>query len=175
MSAFRVRQGGTLRNRPLKHGVEVPTRWESRISGGGSTGQRESFKDVTAGVSFCNGPDLPMAKRLPTRIVPSRSTSFELLESRLLYSTYDIQGVQAAAIDQPQVYAIFRNSPTGNPLGGNGPDDGYAVKSYLDTGASGILLSQEAAASDALNLTRATFNGEPVHFTDIGVAGGAEF
>jgi hypothetical protein len=109
--------------------------------------------------------------RSPCRV----SVCFDRLEARYFFSTYDISGVQAAALDQPQVYAIFRNSPTGNPLGGNAPDDGYAVKAFLDTGASGILLSKEAAASDALNLTRATFNGQKVQFEDIGVAGGDFF
>src|SRR5437879_6192260 len=112
------------------------------------------------GVSLCNGPDLPMTKGQTTRLLQKVVARLESLEPRLLYSTYDIQGVQAAALDQPQVYAIFRNSPSGNPLGGTGPDDGYAVKAFLDTGASGVLLSQEAAASDALNLTRATSNGQ---------------
>src|SRR3954471_13941067 len=116
-----------------------------------------------------------MPKSRTTSLLFRSCAELELLEPRLLYSTYDIQGVQAASLDQPQVYAIFRNSPTGNPLGGTGPDDGYAVKAFLDTGASGVLLSQEAAASDALNLARATFNGQPVQFTDIGVAGGEDF
>ncbi|QOV88600.1 SdrD B-like domain-containing protein [Humisphaera borealis] len=97
----------------------------------------------------------------------------ESLETRRLYSTYDIVGVQAASMDQPQVHAIFRNSATGNPLGGTGPNDGTAVKGFLDTGASGILLSQETA--DGLGIGHATVNGQPVTFADIGVAGSEEF
>lgn len=114
-----------------------------------------------------------MATHAPAN--PRLITAFDRLESRVLFSTFDIIGVQAAALDQPQVYAIFRNSPTGNPLGGTGPDDGYAVKAFLDTGASGVLLSQEAAAPDALNLTRATSNGQKIQFQDVGVAGGDAF
>lgn len=99
--------------------------------------------------------------------------SFEALEPRRLYSTYDILGVQSASLDQPQIHSIFRASPTGNPFGGTSATTGYDVKAFLDTGASGILLSQETA--DALGLTRATSGGQNITFTDIGVAGGEAF
>ncbi|HEX8913863.1 MAG TPA: SdrD B-like domain-containing protein [Humisphaera sp.] len=99
--------------------------------------------------------------------------SVEPLEVRSHFSTTDITGVEAAAFDQPQVHALFRNSPTGNPLGGTGPDDGYAIKAFLDTGASSVLLSQETA--QALGLDPIVYNGQQVTFHDIGVAGGEAF
>ena len=98
----------------------------------------------------------------------------EALESRRHFaSTYDIAGVQAASLDQPQVHAIFRTSPTGNPLGGNNPNDGIAIKAFLDTGASGVLLSLESA--QGLGLAPITHNGQPVTFYDVGVAGSEAF
>lgn len=98
----------------------------------------------------------------------------ETLERRaFLSTTYDISGVGSASLDQPQINTIFRTSPNGNPLGGTGPDDGLDVKAFLDTGTSASLLSQESA--DALGITPASYNGQPIVFTDVGVGGGAAF
>src|SRR3954452_7957705 len=98
----------------------------------------------------------------------------ETLERRVFLSTtYDISGVGSASLDQPQINTIFRTSPNGNPLGGTGPDDGLDVKAFLDTGTSASLLSQESA--DALGITPASYNGQPIVFFDVGVAGGAPF
>lgn len=104
---------------------------------------------------------------------PAQAGWFEALEGRALYSTYDIIGVQAAALDQPQVHVLFRTTPGGDPLGGTGPDDGASVKAFLDTGSSGVLLSKETV--DTLNIPRQTYNGQDVEFIDVGVAGGEFF
>jgi hypothetical protein len=98
----------------------------------------------------------------------------QALEPRLLLSqTIDISGTQAAALDQPQIHVIFRDSPNGNPLGGDSPNDGLDVAAFLDTGTSGTLLSQESAS--ALGIDSATYDGQPVQFTDVGIAGSAPF
>ena len=98
----------------------------------------------------------------------------QALEPRLLLSqTIDISGTQAAALDQPQIHVIFRDSPDGDPLGGDSPDDGLDVAAFLDTGTSGSLLSQESAS--ALGIDSATYDGQPVQFTDVGIAGSEPF
>jgi hypothetical protein len=86
------------------------------------------------------------------------------LEGRRLFATYDIVGVQPASLDQPQINVLFRDAPTGDPLGGTGPDDGLLIKAFLDTGASGVLLSLESA--EGLPLDAGTYNGQTVPFTD---------
>ena len=98
----------------------------------------------------------------------------EALEPRYFLSTFDIDGVQAAALDQPQIHAFFRTTPNGVPLSA---DDGFGdttfdVTAFLDTGTSGMLLSQETA--QGLGIASSTFNGQPVVYSDVGV-GGSEF
>ncbi len=100
--------------------------------------------------------------------------ALEALEPRFLLSnSVMIDGTQPAALDQPQINAIFRTTPTGDPLGGTGPDDGIDVQAFLDTGTSGDLLSQETAS--ALGITGTTFNGQDVQFTDVGIGGSEPF
>lgn len=102
----------------------------------------------------------------------------------------EIDGVQMASMDQPRVMVMVRRTPTGEPLAGKGDaamakllgiDDGAADKvtsfaAYLDTGASGIVIS--AATADALGITRLQTTGAPgkrVIFHDVGVGGSDRF
>ena len=90
----------------------------------------------------------------------------------LAAATFDISGVQPAALSQPQIHALFRNTATGAPL--RDPlGDVFDVTAYLDSGTSEILLSRETA--DALHIERALFNGQPIVFSDVGVAGTENF
>ena len=94
----------------------------------------------------------------------------------------DFAGIaQNGAIDQPQVYMLLRTTPSGTPIVGQttDPNDPFGtvpsigIQAYLDTGASGILISTPTA--QAWGLPNSTYNGQTVTFDDIGVAGTAAF
>src|SRR3954451_11034820 len=114
----------------------------------------------------------PPARRPRTRL-------FEPLDPRVLMAAttpVDIEGVYDAALDQPRTYALIRRSPTGQPLTATDPTFGgetFTVEAYYDTGASGVLLSKETA--DAMGVERATYNGQPVTYADVGVGGSSFF
>jgi len=102
-----------------------------------------------------------------------------------------LDGVQPAALDQPQINALIylgdnTNPQTGvttDPLSGFGdPSDPgldgggtafFNVQAYLDTGASGILFSTSTAK--ALNIATEQVGGVPVIYADVGVAGSDNF
>ncbi|MFQ5936321.1 MAG: CFI-box-CTERM domain-containing protein [Acidiferrobacterales bacterium] len=88
---------------------------------------------------------------------------------------FDILDVQPAALDQPRVNALLRRTPTGNPLTGTDIlfGDIFNIQAFYDTGTSGMVLSDQTA--DFLGVQRAQFNGSPVVFEDVGVAGSATF
>lgn len=107
----------------------------------------------------------------------------------------DIEGVLPASLDQPRIYVAISTEAKGKPLvakGGGGdladllggalgskdagkePTETFAVEAFLDTGASGIMLSQSTA--EALGITPAkTRDGKPITFYDVGVAGKEPF
>ncbi len=86
----------------------------------------------------------------------------------------DIAGVQPAAIDQPQINASISLTPGGDPLVADfGGVTTSNIQAYYDTGASGILLSENTA--DALGIARQTVGGAPAVFGDVGVAGTDNF
>jgi hypothetical protein len=102
-----------------------------------------------------------------------------------------LDGVQPAALDQPQINMVIylgdntvpQIGVTPDPLreifGDLFPDDFYNdvrffnVQAYLDTGASGILVSASTAA--ALGIVTEQVNGVPVIYSDVGVAGRDDF
>ena len=111
---------------------------------------------------------------------PSRrpATHFEAFEARVLMAAtpIDIEGVFNASLDQPRVYALLRESPTGDPLMGYDPlwdVETFTLEAFYDTGASGLLLSKETA--DALGVTREMIGDTPVLFEDVGVGGSSFF
>lgn len=74
-----------------------------------------------------------------------------------------LQGVYEAAIDLPRIYFLLKRKPDGHPLG---PRRQFEVNyAFLDTGASGILLSQETANRMGVSLV------PNAQFVDIGVGG----
>src|SRR5687768_905173 len=86
----------------------------------------------------------------------------------------EIEGVQPAALDQPRVNMCVRRDAKGKPLAAAaGIDQTSNIQAFLDTGASGVLLSGKTA--DALGIKRATHGREKVVFRDIGVGGTEEF
>ena len=91
----------------------------------------------------------------------------------------EIDGVQPAALDQPRVSVVVAAAPAA--VGGKtpartarpAPAIGQTIEAYLDTGASGLLLSDAAAKSAGLGRER--IDGAEARFHDIGVGGGDEF
>ena len=103
-------------------------------------------------------------------------TIIEMLEARrLLSGTYDVSGVDDVALSQPLIHYFLRRASSGPPLqvsdglGGTTFDN----QAYLDTGTSGVVLSQET--SQAFSINSENFNNQPVTFTDIGIGGGQDF
>jgi hypothetical protein len=89
----------------------------------------------------------------------------------------DLPGALPAALDQPRINAVLRRTPTGNPLSVNiGGEQLYNIEAFFDTGASGLLLSEETAeALGVAKLRHPEPNGPEIEFEDIGVAGSEIF
>ncbi len=99
----------------------------------------------------------------------------------------DLKGLgQPAAIDQPQVFLGLSTGYSGTPptpgpyIVGQTMDPIFGtiqptigIQAYLDTGASGILISPQSA--NAWHQANSTYNGQTVMFNDIGVVGTADF
>src|SRR3954449_11882141 len=106
-----------------------------------------------------------------------------------------IEGVQAAALDQPRIYVSFRRGNAkaaplaGKPGGGeeekmlkqlglaadaadNGPRIG--AEAFLDTGAGGVMLSTDTLEQLGIK-TEQTRDGHAVTFEDVGVGGTESF
>jgi len=104
-----------------------------------------------------------------------------------------IEGVLPAALDQPRIFLAISKNATSDPLVTKGEsmesmladllgDEGdakesseaFQIEAFLDTGASGVMLSKITA--DALGLAPATAkDGTALKYFDIGVAGEEEF
>ena len=89
----------------------------------------------------------------------------------------DIEGVQPAALDQPRINLIARRQANG-PVLMVGGQAAFNVEAFLDTGASGIMLSPHTAEQLGIKRqTTMTPAGKPgaVVFEDVGVGGGDQF
>jgi hypothetical protein len=94
----------------------------------------------------------------------------------------DIDGVQPAALDQPRINMLLRREPKGAALAVSAKElkdiPLSNIEAFLDTGASGVLLSPKTA--DALRVKRATVKGADgkesrIVFHDVGVGGSDQF
>ena len=89
-------------------------------------------------------------------------------------SAVEIEGVQPAALDQPRVNLHLRREKNGKPLVAKKlGEETINVQAFLDTGASGIMLSTTTA--DALGVKRAKAGEANVVFHDVGVGGSDAF
>src|SRR4051812_46421618 len=97
-----------------------------------------------------------------------------LLTTRFAFAT-EIEGVQPAALDQPRVHVHLRRDPKGAALAtGKGEEKTINIQAFLDTGASGVMLSTKT--SDALGIQREIdAKNVKVQFRDVGVGGGDKF
>ncbi len=90
---------------------------------------------------------------------------------------HDIEGVQPAALDQPRINMHLRREIKGKPLSAGGAakteESTINIQAFLDTGASGILLSGKTAS--ALGVKHRNAKGAKsdvaVRFHDVGVGG----
>src|SRR5688572_15828730 len=99
-----------------------------------------------------------------------RFVALVLLVTTSVAFAVEIEGVQPAAMDQPRVHVHLRRQPNGEPLAARaGAEKTINIQAFLDTGASGILLSRTTA--DALGVKTA----KDVTFYDVGVGGQATF
>jgi hypothetical protein len=58
----------------------------------------------------------------------------------------EVEGVQPVSLDQPRVNALLRWTPDGEPLVASEEGfESFNIQAFLDTGASGVLLSRETA------------------------------
>ena len=84
----------------------------------------------------------------------------------------DIVGTQNAALSQPMVHGLLQRPGDSKPLTGTDPFfeiSTFDITAYLDTGASGILISSGTASVLGLN------TAPGVVFSDVGVAGSDNF
>src|SRR5688500_20018411 len=89
-------------------------------------------------------------------------------------SAVEIEGVQPAALDQPRVNLHLRREKNGKPLVAKKlGEQTINVQAFLDTGASGVMLSTTTA--DALGVRRAKAGAANVVFHDVGAGGSDEF
>jgi hypothetical protein len=101
----------------------------------------------------------------------------QLLSPATVWAT-DLPGVLPAALDQPRINALLRRTPNGPPLIADfgGGVQTYNITAFLDTGASGILLSDQT--TEFMEVERQRWpdpGGTLVEFEDVGVAGSEFF
>ncbi|HVS70656.1 MAG TPA: hypothetical protein VHQ47_05315 [Phycisphaerae bacterium] len=119
----------------------------------------------------------------PTRPAPARPAALLLAAAILAIAApawaVDIDGVQPAALDQPQINMVLTGddglvkSFTGlgiDPVTGDLSDDvtTFTITAYLDTGSGSILLSQDTGTSFGIGTDGASL-------VDVGVGGPANF
>jgi hypothetical protein len=97
----------------------------------------------------------------------------QLLPPATLWAT-DFDGALPVSLDQPRINAALRRTPTGTPLTADfgGGVQSFNIAAFFDTGASGVLISEQTA--DFLEVQRLrwpTPGSELVEFEDVGVAG----
>jgi Aspartyl protease len=83
-----------------------------------------------------------------------------------------IDGVQAAALDQPRIYLNLRRTAEGRVL--ETSEKTSAIEAFLDTGASGVVLSSGTVENLGVKSSKTT-DGKPISFEDIGVGGSEQF
>lgn len=86
----------------------------------------------------------------------------------------DISGVKAASLDQPRIYVHIQRAATGEPLVAKAAGEASgAVEAFLDTGATGIVISH--ATATALGLQHQKADKSDVIYEDVGVGGTDSF
>ncbi len=90
----------------------------------------------------------------------------------------DIGSVMPAALDQPRINILFKTTPDGTPIKDIFGLDWFMDDPYLDTGASGIMLSQFTSMVFDLQTKLSRYpegTGPLVVYQDVGVGGTQDF
>ena len=104
-------------------------------------------------------------------IVPIVALLSALHESR---ADDTIEGVRAAALDQPRIYLNLRRTAAGPVLETTGVAKTSAIEAFLDTGASGTVISSTTAEQLGIKDVKSR-DGKQVSFEDIGIGGFEKF
>jgi hypothetical protein len=100
--------------------------------------------------------------------------ALSLFRFAIAASPIEIEGVQPAALDQPRVNICLKRTANGPALvAGTDSEQNPNVEAFLDTGASGVMLSRKTW--QALGVKKSTARGTDVTFHDVGVGGGEKF
>lgn len=87
----------------------------------------------------------------------------------------EITGVQPASLDQPRIFMEVRRQANGQPLVVKvDKEQTGAIEAFLDTGASGIVISHSTAEGLKIQGTQLR-GGGVVKYEDVGVGGSEEF
>ncbi|HEY7087138.1 MAG TPA: aspartyl protease family protein [Tepidisphaeraceae bacterium] len=81
----------------------------------------------------------------------------------------NIEGVQAAALDQPRIYLNLRRDAKGPVLRTNDQEHLSGIEAFLDTGASGVMLSSDTVKKLGIQ------SAQNVTFEDVGIGGSEKF
>ncbi len=98
-----------------------------------------------------------------------------VMVSALVARGEDITGVQPAALDQPRIYMhLYRKAGEAALSVKVDKESSGAIEAFLDTGASGIVLSSATVKGLKIHAERTTDNSA-VTYEDVGVAGSEKF
>ncbi|HVT88517.1 MAG TPA: pepsin/retropepsin-like aspartic protease family protein [Tepidisphaeraceae bacterium] len=97
-----------------------------------------------------------------------------VLLAAILRAADSIEGVQPASIDQPRIYLNLRRAVSGPVLHTADKESASGVEAFLDTGASGIMLSADTVKKLGVKVEK-TSAGQEIKFEDTGVAGSDRF
>lgn len=87
----------------------------------------------------------------------------------------EITGIQPASLDQPRIYMELRRAANAPALAVKvDKEQTSAIEAFLDTGASGIVLSDSTTKGLKVQPQK-TRDGKSVTYEDVGVAGAEEF
>jgi hypothetical protein len=151
---------GVCKDMDWRTRATIPLRWNSGVRYALRVRPRSQLRLLLA------IPELNGHRR---RSLYSAIMLLALLSSVGSVSALDIVGVQPAALDQSRVNVLLRapGPPIGAPLTGTDSlgDETFNIQAFFDTGASGVVLSEETA--DLLSVQRSP----GVLFEDIGICG----
>ena len=85
-----------------------------------------------------------------------------------------IEGVQPAALDQPRIFMCLRRDVQGKILETKDKDARSGIEAFLDTGASGVVLSSDTCGQLDV-VQEKTRDAKAIEYEDVGVGGSEKF
>jgi len=85
-----------------------------------------------------------------------------------------IEGVQPAALDQPRIFMCLRRDARGKSLETADKEALSGIEAFLDTGASGVVLSSDTCGKLGVKSEHAR-DGKEIAYEDVGVGGSERF